>query len=349
MSTTPELKPTPNTLRLLSIDGGGMKGYTALIILKRIMRTMQVEGGFEEEPHPCEVIDLIGGTSTGGLIAVMLGRLKMSVDDCIKKYEELGQEIFAKKPKGGKLGKFAIGMSASTLYTTESLQKAIQTVIESREDILTNGLFLDASESLCRTLLCVTRVSTSKPEVLRNYKTLHPTEENYECTIWEAALATAAAPMFFKPARFQKSGDTFCDGGLKRNNPINERIRGWKDPVAREIGCILSLGTRTPNFVKVDPRLDKLLQACVKMMTDSNDIAELFTKSKFGRELAESNRYFRFSVPQGIGDIQLDDWQATSEMRDITLEYLKKFGSGREVERCAKSLLKPDANLSLGL
>jgi patatin-like phospholipase/acyl hydrolase len=35
----------------------------------------------EISPHPCEYFDLIGGTSTGGLIALMLGRLTMEMQD----------------------------------------------------------------------------------------------------------------------------------------------------------------------------------------------------------------------------------------------------------------------------
>lgn len=44
-------------------------------------------------------------------------------------------------------------------------------------------------------------------DVLRNYQSLHPTEENYDCQIWEAASATAAAPMYFRRVKFEKSGE----------------------------------------------------------------------------------------------------------------------------------------------
>jgi hypothetical protein len=128
----------------------------------------------------------------------------------------------------------------------------------------------------------------------------------------------------------------------------SERIREWIGPTPRAIGCLVSLGTGTPHYVEVEPRLDRMLQACITMMTDSNDIAESFARSRFGRELAVANRYFRFNVPLGMGDLELDDWKATSKMRDLTLEYLRNVGSGCEVERCAKSLLNPDSNLQAG-
>ena len=44
---------------------------------------------------PCHYFDYIAGTSTGGLIAIMLGRLRMNIDDCIVEYENLGSKIFA--------------------------------------------------------------------------------------------------------------------------------------------------------------------------------------------------------------------------------------------------------------
>jgi patatin-like phospholipase/acyl hydrolase len=43
----------------------------------------------ESPPKPCDYFDMIGGTSTGGLIALMLGRLRMGVDECIAAYTDL--------------------------------------------------------------------------------------------------------------------------------------------------------------------------------------------------------------------------------------------------------------------
>ncbi|KAK4944682.1 hypothetical protein LTR10_015852 [Elasticomyces elasticus] len=45
---------------------------------------------------PCHYFDYIGGSSTGGLIAMMLGRLRMTVPDCLAEYKNLGGEVFGK-------------------------------------------------------------------------------------------------------------------------------------------------------------------------------------------------------------------------------------------------------------
>jgi patatin-like phospholipase/acyl hydrolase len=72
----------PKPLRILSLDGGGIRGLSSLFVLKELMAQVEREraevGPPPAEPlRPCEVFDLICGTSTGGLIALMLGRLEM--------------------------------------------------------------------------------------------------------------------------------------------------------------------------------------------------------------------------------------------------------------------------------
>ena len=55
-------------LCLLSLDGGGVRGLSTLYILKNIMDRLNHERKQSELPpvKPCEIFDLIGGTSTGG-------------------------------------------------------------------------------------------------------------------------------------------------------------------------------------------------------------------------------------------------------------------------------------------
>lgn len=55
-------------LCLLSLDGGGVRGLSTLYILKNIMDRLNYERKKDNLPavKPCEVFDLIGGTSTGG-------------------------------------------------------------------------------------------------------------------------------------------------------------------------------------------------------------------------------------------------------------------------------------------
>lgn len=80
----------PRDLRLLCFDGGGIRCLSSLYILRSLMRKIAPKA------KPCDHFDMIGGASTGGLIAIMLGRLEMSVQECIDAYTSLSSEIFAK-------------------------------------------------------------------------------------------------------------------------------------------------------------------------------------------------------------------------------------------------------------
>jgi patatin-like phospholipase/acyl hydrolase len=75
---------TQTPLRILSLDGGGVRGISSLYMLKELMAQIRRQRRVENpnmmpvsDVRPCEVFDLICGTSTGGLIAIMLGRLEM--------------------------------------------------------------------------------------------------------------------------------------------------------------------------------------------------------------------------------------------------------------------------------
>ena len=69
--------PETPILRVLALDGGGVRGLSSLLLLPEIMENIERETGADETPLPCQYFNLIGGTSTGGLIAIMLGRLEM--------------------------------------------------------------------------------------------------------------------------------------------------------------------------------------------------------------------------------------------------------------------------------
>jgi patatin-like phospholipase/acyl hydrolase len=73
----------------LSLDGGGVRGLSSLIILEDL-----IEGVAKHEkmlciraqdditlPRPCDYFYLIGGTSTGGIIAILLARLRLGVSN----------------------------------------------------------------------------------------------------------------------------------------------------------------------------------------------------------------------------------------------------------------------------
>lgn len=112
-------------LRILSIDGGGVRGYSVLILLQELMHKTYGEiHGEAPAPHqlpkPCDHFDLIGGTGTGGLIAIMLGRLRMDIETCKSVYVKVTKHVFETDKT------FAGIPYNSTLYKATKLEEAIK-------------------------------------------------------------------------------------------------------------------------------------------------------------------------------------------------------------------------------
>ena len=119
------------------MDGGGVRGLSSLLILQELMRHINISlneairevGGDEEPPknvEPQEVFDFVAGTSTGGLIAIMLGKLRMNPQQCIQAYKRLSKEIFGKKHP---IGRITHGLG-KTRYSGSRLERCIRRLIE---------------------------------------------------------------------------------------------------------------------------------------------------------------------------------------------------------------------------
>ncbi len=118
--TPPGLKVTSTTWKrlILTLDGGGIRGYSSLMILRALMREIErlerslepkalssthtdriprdqiPDDVFREGQYlPCHYFDYIAGTSVGGLIAIMLGVFGKSVDDCIAEFHRQNEAI----------------------------------------------------------------------------------------------------------------------------------------------------------------------------------------------------------------------------------------------------------------
>lgn len=71
-------------------------------------------------PRPCDYFDLIVGTGTGGLIAIMLGRLRMDTEECMKVYVRMTRRVF-------ETDKTIVGIPyRSTLFKASKLEEAIR-------------------------------------------------------------------------------------------------------------------------------------------------------------------------------------------------------------------------------
>ncbi|KAH8920271.1 hypothetical protein BT69DRAFT_1336597 [Atractiella rhizophila] len=107
-------KANPLGLWVLCIDNGGIRSFSTPYMLEQI--TLQASHLLkvpeDEDLRPCDIFDLICGTSTSGWIALMLGRLGMTVRQCIAAYEEIGREAtIARTEKGSDAREGPLGVT----------------------------------------------------------------------------------------------------------------------------------------------------------------------------------------------------------------------------------------------
>lgn len=80
--------------RILCLDGGGIRGLSEILILKELMLQVRIQNHLDYTPEPRQCFDFICGTSTGGLVGTLLGRLGRTLDECEELFRTLGSEIF---------------------------------------------------------------------------------------------------------------------------------------------------------------------------------------------------------------------------------------------------------------
>jgi patatin-like phospholipase/acyl hydrolase len=219
--------PAGKPFRILSIDGGGIRGILPASILTKL----------EERYLPGESVgdyfDLITGTSTGGIIALALS-LGLTARTILDIYMQHGAEVFPAfdfdplKIRSGL--RFIRGLRHHT-YDPDKLLRQL-------EKVFGTTLLGDAKRRLCiPTFDGFTEVNIFKTPHHEDYK------RDWLEQMVTAAMATAAAPTYFPV--YKDRGRFFADGGVWANNPV---MIGLVDALAchqmerRQIH-ILSLGS----------------------------------------------------------------------------------------------------------
>lgn len=183
----------PKRIVLLSLDGGGVRGLFSVLVLKALL--CEVDRLLGTQPpqtsrRPCDYFDLIGGTSTGGLLAIMLGRLQMDIDSCIEAYKTLSTEVFSRPinvswlPFTNQINTAvdtANMIFGNACFSGDKLEAAIcrtvgeQLTTQAREDLDVAGLgaedvrLLSIEPLQTRTFVCAVREGGHRVERLRTY------------------------------------------------------------------------------------------------------------------------------------------------------------------------------------
>ncbi|MEM6275358.1 MAG: CBASS cGAMP-activated phospholipase [Pseudomonadota bacterium] len=185
---------------ILSLSGGGYCGvYTARILelIEEQRRGVPI----------CESVDLIGGTSIGGILALGLSH-GISAKALKNAFMQNGPEIF--KDSGSKFWRKAKNSTALlrqmvlSKYSNQELEKAI-------DDMIPGKSFKEAEVPCLVSSVCATN---GKPHIFRNYD-----RKDAQLSSKKVAMATSAAPIYFPPAWID--GQKYIDGGIVANNPDN--------------------------------------------------------------------------------------------------------------------------------
>ncbi|KAA6408365.1 MAG: hypothetical protein FRX48_08107 [Lasallia pustulata] len=314
-------------LCLLSLDGGGVRGLSALYILQGLMTRVNKLRKARGEPavKPFEVFDLIGGTSTGGLIAIMLGRLEMDVDDLIPV-----------TIKGKTKARFDSNILRQSIE--DIIRKHIDTGRDPATEPLNNGQVKD-----CKVFVCATRheAANRTPARLRSYEATRLGVGDRP-TISGAALATFAATTFFDPVTIGTR--TYADGAFGANNPVEEVLAEakdiWspkKDNVGELVKCFVSIGTGVPGMTPIASGAWKLMsQTLVEISTETEKTAENFRR-RHG-EMFKEKRVFRFNVQKGLEQIGLEEYEKQGIIETATDLYMESEDHVVAVEDCAENL-----------
>lgn len=214
--------------RILSLDGGGVRGaYSAAVLA-------EIESGTGK--RIVEHFDLIAGTSTGGIIAIGLG-LGLSAQQILEFYQTRGRDIF---PATGVHQRLWAGLRrlVAPKFKAGALDAALTDVFGDRK----------LGESRCR---LVVPSYDAVGACVHVFKTAHDKRvlKDHNRRAAEVARATSAAPTYL-PLFPSTWGQSFLDGGVWANCPSTVAVLEAMAVLEVPIGSVelLSIGTTTPAF-----------------------------------------------------------------------------------------------------
>lgn len=251
-----------NPVVILTIDGGGIRGIIPAYILTQFEKLTG---------KPChQLFDIIGGTSTGGILSAGLTTPNTQVSNFIpftaaallSIYQTLGNRIFVKQDIGESCADYYADDGKGSgvevflqkiigpLITLSAAQKAVSSIIGNRvKQMFTTGYIVNSKGWTVKEPV----QGADYGPVLFNWKDASSNPLLYDYRVWEAARATSAAPVYFPVAqvgggvgpRSNTPEKWVVDGGTMSNNPAV-----WGFTEAFKLGAkslsditIISLGT----------------------------------------------------------------------------------------------------------
>lgn len=197
-------------IRILSLDGGGIRGIITCVILKYIEEELQ------KIDHPNAKIgdyfDLVAGSSTGGLITALVlfpdgsKNAKYSIQEALELYAKKGDEIFSVSFWEQLINPFGL---FNEKISQKNLEKQLVEVFGD----------LELKQLIKPCLITAYDISSRKAKFFCSHEAIQPLENFY---LKDICRATSAAPTYFEPAKIKSLYNqeyVFVDGGVYANNP----------------------------------------------------------------------------------------------------------------------------------
>jgi hypothetical protein len=247
LSKQDHLDPAKGPKRILALDGGGIRGVLTLQFLKSVETLVKQRLG--DDALLCDYFDLIGGTSTGSIIAAGLA-CGMTVDALQELYRNIGASVFqpgrlAKLLPESFQGKFA------PKFPSEPLQREL-------DDQLGADTTLDGDKIRTGLMIMTKRLDTGSPWPLNNGGGGRYAAQDGALRLTQIVRASTAAPTYFAPEQIvihSRDGTAvdgaFVDGGVTPfNDPALQLLmlaalqgHGFCWPTGRDRLLIVSVGT----------------------------------------------------------------------------------------------------------
>jgi patatin-like phospholipase/acyl hydrolase len=304
--------------RILSFDGGGIRGLLTLAMLKKIQNTV---------PRLISQADLVAGTSTGGIIALGLAAGK-TVDELISLYLDNGEDIFDDSWLDNIVD---LGGISGADYDQVNLKQILQKIFGPikleglAKKVLIPSFDLDNEHE-------DPNKRTWKPIFFHNFP---GDDSDGDETLVDVALCTSAAPTYFP------SHNGYVDGGVVANNPSMAALTQTQDPRAElnprpTLGDIrlLSLGTGTIlSYVKGKSQDWGFAQWAKPLISLLLDASMGIADYQCRQILREGYHRLAPVFPPNV-NIKLDEWKRSQELIDFgtdvdvdpTVQWLQKVG-----------------------
>ena len=291
--------------KVLSIDGGGIRGVIPAVLLEQLER--------DTGKPVSDLFDLVIGTSTGGILAAGLtvpkgnGKPKFGAEDMVALYTERGREIFDRSFWDGVT---SLGGIADEQYGAKPLEKLLR-------QYLGDKTLTDCLQPVVITSYDIER---REPYFFKSRRAADSQDRNHY--LRDAARATSAAPTYFEPEPVKSlarrpTRRVLIDGGVFVNNPA---LCGFVEAMAMgqkpEKILVASLGTgvatrKIPYEKAKDWGMVGWLRPILGVMMDGQaDSADYQLRELLPDETTgDKQRYFRFDTEL---DLALDDLDAAN-------------------------------------